>query len=343
MCANVAAAEQGFSPKAIYQKASKAVVLVLSTDDGQECNGGTGSIITPEGLVLTNSHVVTSEKTGQPYKMIRVYLKPTRLTGDVRSDLNRPCTASLIARDEKLDLALLRVIGCEGPLPTVAMEDSSRVLVGESVVAIGHPEQGGLWTLTTGTISTINKNHGGVRGKDVFQTDADINRGNSGGPLLEAGARMVGVNTSMARRAEDGMTIVGINFALQSSVAREWLEFQGVKVSYAPSDMPPPERRDAQSRIEESIDEIDRTSAGRENTPPDTSTPGELREKPCAPAATKQDRTESEDKFAEDVFEKPGEWQMEGASGNPYNLEALLKEVFSDVRAKAQKAFDELE
>ena len=346
LCGTAADGAPSFSPKAIYQKASKAVVMVLATDDGKDCSGGTGTIITPEGLVLTNSHVVMSEKTMQPYKMIRVYQKPERLTGDVRSDLSRPCKAELVARDENLDLALLRISGCAGSLPTVAMVDSSRVSVGEPVVAIGHPEQGGLWTLTTGSISTLSKNHGGVPGKDVFQTDADINRGNSGGPLLEAGARMVGVNTSMARRAEDGMTIVGINFALQSSVARGWLQKQGVSISFAPADKPSPvqqekERGGTQSRTEP-IKVIDRPSGAGEKQPVAT-TPRKVREKPVAPTVTKPARTEKEDEFSEDVFEKPGEWLMEGMPGHPYSLDALLKEVFSDVRSKAQKAFDELE
>jgi serine protease Do len=95
-------------------------------------------------------------------------------------------------------------------------------------VAIGHPEQGGLWTLTTGTISSEFDNFNGVAGKHVFQTETGLNRGNSGGPLLDQQGRMIGVNTAIARVAADGMPIASISFSLKSAVAKEWLGRHGL-------------------------------------------------------------------------------------------------------------------
>ena len=90
-------------------------------------------------------------------------------------------------------------------------------------MAIGHPEQGGLWTLTQGIVSTVIANLGGVQGKNAYQTDASINRGNSGGPLIDSTGEQIGVNTSMARKAADGLTITSVNFSIRAGVVRRWL------------------------------------------------------------------------------------------------------------------------
>src|SRR6185436_11955088 len=92
---------------------------------------------------------------------------------------------------KELDLAPLQLEDAHAKMPTIAFADPHLVEVGEEVVAIGHPEGGGLWTLTTGTVSTVIANFEGVKGKDVFQTEASVNRGNSGGPLLDENANMV--------------------------------------------------------------------------------------------------------------------------------------------------------
>ena len=116
------------------------------------------------------------------------------------------------------------------PLPVVDVSESGRARIGDRVVAIGHPEQGGLWTLTTGVISAEVDNFNGVKGKHVFQTETGLNRGNSGGPLLDGEGRMIGVNTAIARVASDGLPITSISFSLKSSVATQWLREQGVGV-----------------------------------------------------------------------------------------------------------------
>lgn len=231
----VAAGEaHGFSPRDIYKKAGPAVVLILGSDGGKAGAGGTGSVITPEGKVITNAHVVLND-AGKPYKKLYVFLKPPSLTGDNRKDLVNRYTAEVVdfSPAEELDLALLQIRDAPANLPTLSFANPDRVDIGERVVAIGHPEQGGLWTLTTGTISTVVANFRGVDGKHVFQTEASVNRGNSGGPLLNGQGNMVGINTMIARKGANGVTITDVNFSLKSSVAVKWLASRGMGLAYA--------------------------------------------------------------------------------------------------------------
>lgn len=216
-----AADARPMSPREIYKARADAVVLVFGTDGSAQGSAGTGSIISDAGDVITNAHVVT--KNGRPYRRLFVYLKPARLTGNTQRDLNRRVRATLVDLDPDLDLALLRMVEPPTDVEPIGFVDPESVEVGEPVVAIGHPETGGLWTLTTGTISSVVANFQKTPGKDVFQTDASVNRGNSGGPLLNAYGQMVGINTSISRRAADGLAITDINFSLKSSVAVEWM------------------------------------------------------------------------------------------------------------------------
>ena len=230
------------NPQQIYERAAPAVVLVTGHGTGGEKgSGGTGSIIGRDGLVLTNAHVVLDDKTGKPFPRLYVYLKPERVTGNPKTDLSRSVKATMVGYSQPLDLALLRMENPPAPLPVVELSDSDRVRIGDRVLAIGHPEQGGLWTLTTGVISAEFEDFHSIKGKDVFQTETGLNRGNSGGPLLDAEGHVVGVNTAIARLAADGMPITSISFSLKSSVARKWLREQGVMYASAggPSDVPP--------------------------------------------------------------------------------------------------------
>ena len=221
-------------PKEIYKKAGPAVTLILGSDDGRQGSSGTGSIVTPEGKVITNAHVVLNQQ-GKPYKTIYVYLKPPKITGDNAKDLTNRYKGRVLAFSppDELDLAVIQIESPPSNLPTINFANPNNVEVGDEVVAIGHPEQGGLWTLTTGTVSTVILNFNGVKGKDVFQTEASVNRGNSGGPLLDDQGNMVGINTMIARQAADGLTITSVNFSLKSSVAVLWLGGQGMGLAYA--------------------------------------------------------------------------------------------------------------
>jgi serine protease Do len=229
------------SPREIYESRSPAVVLIMGySHSGQRGSGGTGSIIQQDGFVLTNTHVVIEERTGLPYPRLTIYLKPDRVTGDRKVDLSRSGKARVVAYSEPLDLALLKLDGLPGPFPVLELDDSDQAEIGDRVVAIGHPEQGGLWTLTTGTISAEFDNFNDTKGKSVFQTETGLNRGNSGGPLLDTDGRMIGVNTAIARVAPDGLPITSISFSLKSNVAKQWLRDQGVSAreALARSDSP---------------------------------------------------------------------------------------------------------
>jgi len=226
-------ADVAFEPKAIYQKASKSVVLIVCAAESGSGELGTGSVVdAARRRILTNAHVVIQDSTRRPWQRVSVYFKPAKMTGDPKRDLVSPASAKVLAWDSALDLALLEVDALPGGTPAIALGHPDSVSVGDRVAAIGHPEQGGLWTLTTGVISTVLADLGGVKGKDAFQTDTSINRGNSGGPLLDASGRLVGVNTLMSRKAADGLAITSVNFAVKADVAKRWLSGKGAKLAY---------------------------------------------------------------------------------------------------------------
>lgn len=233
--------EVAFNPRTIYSKASPSVVLILCSSPDGTGELGSGSIIDSKGRVLTNAHVVIRDSSQTPWSAIRVFIKPKRMTGDPESDLKNPYPAKVVAFNRKVDLAVLELEGAPANLTPLQLGRPGFVAVGDRVAAIGHPEQGGLWTLTTGIVSTVVADLGGVKGKKAFQTDASINRGNSGGPLLNALGQVIGVNTSMSRSAADGLAITAVNFAIRSDVAKRWLAKAGVEASYAelPPSVPP--------------------------------------------------------------------------------------------------------
>ena len=232
---SVSAADD-FNPRKIYSETSKAVVLITGFELGQqEMSKGTGSIISSDGFVLTNAHVIIDQSKGRPFNNLRIFLKPDRVSGDLRKDTSLKYRAELVRFSENLDLALLRIKSPSiGNLsPTLEFSDSDLVSIGDPVIAIGHPEQGGLWTLTTGTISSHINNYGNMPGKNVFQTEASLNRGNSGGPLINSHGHIVGVNSMISRKAKDGLAITGINFSIKSRVAVNWLNSIGLKFELA--------------------------------------------------------------------------------------------------------------
>lgn len=225
------------SPRDIYKTYGPAVVLVFATDGSAQGSAGTGSVITADGQVITNAHVIANE--GRPYKKLFVYFKPERLTGSMKDDLQHRYEAQLVDLDKDLDLALLKIKAPPKGMIVMPVANPDNVEIGDPVVAIGHPETAGLWTMTTGMVSSVVKDFQGVPGKDIFQTDAAINRGNSGGPLINEYGQMIGINTSISRRAADGLAITGINFSLKSSVPVKWLGKRDLlAVAYAPAGLP---------------------------------------------------------------------------------------------------------
>jgi serine protease Do len=159
---------------------------------------GSGVIIDPKGYILTNEHVVA--RTSR----IRVTL----------SD-ERSFEAKMVGADPDHDLAVLK-IESEDALPSIAVGTSSRLLIGEKVIAIGNPF-GLSHTVTTGVVSATERSirtSGGTVYYNFIQTDAAINPGNSGGPLLDITGNMIGINTAIYAQGQ------GIGFAIPADTAR---------------------------------------------------------------------------------------------------------------------------
>jgi Do/DeqQ family serine protease len=172
-----------------------------------ESSLGSGVIVSGDGYVLTNNHVVAGESG-------RISLRDLPEITVALSD-NRELPATIIGVDPPTDLALLKVAA--GGLPTIPWGDSSRLKVAEWVLAIGNPFQLNQ-TVTLGIVSAIGRRNLGVSDyEDFIQTDAAINPGNSGGALISARGELIGINTAIFSQSGGYQ---GIGFAVPSNLAR---------------------------------------------------------------------------------------------------------------------------
>jgi len=166
----------------------------------QELSSGSGFIISEDGYIITNKHVVAYEDVD--YSVV--------LNND------KTYTATVVDRDTVTDLAVLKIEADE-KLPVVELGDSSSLEIGQTVIAIGNALGEFSNTVSTGVISGLSRTviAGNMRNMEkltnVIQTDASINPGNSGGPLLDSGGKVIGINTAMASRAQNIGFAISIN------------------------------------------------------------------------------------------------------------------------------------
>ena len=162
---------------------------------------GSGTIIHPDGYVITNRHVVTMPNN------------TTAETVYVNLSDRREFRAKVLGVDAKTDVAVLKIEGRN--LPYARFADSEKARVGDVVFAIGNPLGVGM-TVTSGIISATGRSGMGLDYEDFLQTDAAINPGNSGGPLIDFEGRIVGMNTAI--RTSGGGGNIGIGFSIPSNL-----------------------------------------------------------------------------------------------------------------------------
>jgi 2-alkenal reductase len=218
-----------FDPARIYRGRADGVVTIVALFGGA-ASQGSGFVVSEDGYVLTNSHVITTAGEGSP-------TEEADAAGTVFvefRDRDR-IRARVVGWDVYDDVGLLKVDPAEHELEPVPLGDSSRVVVGEPVAAIGSPFgrtsslSVGVVAATERAIESLTSDYNLV---DAIQTDAPINRGNSGGPMFDARGLVIGINAQI--RSESG-TAEGVGFAIPINSAKRSMEqlIQTGRVRYA--------------------------------------------------------------------------------------------------------------
>ena len=181
----------------VYEKITPSIVAI-DADLDQGISSGTGCVIDPTGITLTRSHVINQSKN---------------IEDTTQSGKTYKATVFAVLKD-KNDLALIKITPKE-KLSTIRLGDSETVKVGQRVLAIGNPF-GFRGTLTTGIISRIDYD------RKKLQTDAAINPGCSGGPLLNLDGEVIGINQSIYN-PDNNRSNIGIGFAVPVNYAKEFI------------------------------------------------------------------------------------------------------------------------
>jgi len=206
------------TPAQIYQKYAQGVVEIIATfsSAGQSSYGpfggtqtqkalGSGFVVSKDGYILTNAHVVSDN--GQTVKTVEVIFKTT-------GSQTKRVTGTVVGADSTSDVALIKVDPAKaGNLDPIPLGDSSTVQPGEAVVAIGNP-LGYAFSITEGIVSATNRNLQSPNGSIIangIQTDAAINEGNSGGPLIDSSGKVIGINEQIASQSGGNQ---GLGFAV---------------------------------------------------------------------------------------------------------------------------------
>jgi 2-alkenal reductase len=206
-----------FDPQALYAARSTGVVTIyanLGVDGGSQ---GSGFVVSRDGVILTNAHVITNAAEA------RTGVQGARAVYVEFSDGER-VAADVVGWDLFSDVGVIRVSPKDHALAVLPLGDSSRVAVGEPVAAIGSPF-GKQTSLSIGVVSAIGRSIDsltpGFSVANAIQTDASINKGNSGGPLFDADGRVIGINAQI--QSTSG-TAEGVGFAIPIDIARRSLE-----------------------------------------------------------------------------------------------------------------------
>jgi S1-C subfamily serine protease len=227
-------AGNGFDPAALYAGRADGVVTIYALFGRHESTGdaaqGSGFVVSPDGYVLTNSHVITTAGEGDNGDDVKA---ADRVFIEFRDGERE--SAKVVGWDLFDDVGVLKLDPKAHPLLPVPLGDSSTVRVGEPVAAIGSPfgEQS---SLAVGVVSATKRSISALTSEylitDAIQIDAPINRGNSGGPLFDARGRVIGINAQI--RSESG-TAEGVGFAVPINAAKRSLQqlVRTGKVSYA--------------------------------------------------------------------------------------------------------------
>jgi len=218
----VGAAGGGFDPAAVYEERSPGVVTIYAffgaDGDTRGSTQGSGFVVSPDGHVLTNAHVITNagDDDGDSVRGAR------RLYVEFQ-DLDR-VPAEIVGWDLFNDVGVIRIDPKAHALAPLPLGDSARVAVGEPVAAIGSPF-GNQNSLAVGVVSATGRSipslTSGYAIADAIQIDAPINHGNSGGPLLDARGRVIGINAQINSTSGEAE---GVGFAVPINSARRSLE-----------------------------------------------------------------------------------------------------------------------